>query len=226
MTAKQTRDRDTSRTRARYDRIAPLYDRLEAGLERKYYGQWRTPLWAAVHGPQVLEIGVGTGKNIAYYPGDVQVTAIDLASHMLAYARERRVQTGAAINFAVMDAEHLAFPDHAFDTVIATFVFGSVPDPVCALREVGRVVKPGGQILLLEYVRPAGALGTLVDLLNPLVFRVYGATINRHTAGNARQAGLIIDDIQLFWRGMVQMITARSVGAGIRGENRTDGDNT
>jgi len=199
VTAKQTRDRDTSRTRARYDRIAPLYDRLEAGLERRYYAQWRAQLWAAVRGPQVLEIGAGTGKNIAYYPQDVQVTAIDLASHMLAYARGRGAQTRAAIDFAVMDVQHLAFPDETFDSVMATFVFGSVPDPVRALHEVRRVTKPGGQILLLEFVRPNGLLGWVIDLVNPLFQQVYGANINRHTMDDLRRAGLQIKSVAGYW---------------------------
>ncbi len=196
--------------RAHYDHVAAEYDALETQFERGPYSRWRRRLWSQVRGPQVLEVGVGTGKNIPYYPEASTVTAIDFSPGMLARAGRRAAALHASVELRAMDAEHLTFPDHTFDTVIATFVFGSVPDPVCALREVGRVVKPGGQVLLLEYVRPAGVLGTLVDVLNPLVFRVYGATINRHTAENVRQAGLIIDDIQPFWRGMVQMITAQS----------------
>jgi ubiquinone/menaquinone biosynthesis C-methylase UbiE len=197
---------ETSRTRARYDRIAPLYDRLEAGLERKQYAHWRAHLWSAVRGPRVLEIGVGTGKNTPYYPRDAQVTAIDLAPHMLAHARQRAAQTPAAIDFSVMDVQQLAFPDETFDSVVAIFVFGSVPDPVRGLRAVRRVTKPGGQILLLEFVRPGGVLGLVTEVMNPLVQRVYGANINRQTMDDLQRAGLRVACVKGYWRGLVQSV--------------------
>ena len=198
----------TARTRSRYDRIAPLYDRLEAGWERKYYTHWRAHLWSAVRGARVLEIGVGTGKNIPFYPRNAHVTAIDLAPRMLAYARQREAQTSAAIDFSVMDVQRLAFPDETFDSVVATFVFGSVPDPVCGLREVRRVTKTGGQTLLLEFVRPDGVLGLVMDIVNPLVQRVYGANINRQTVDDMRRAGLHVECIAGYWQGLVQFVIA------------------
>ena len=89
-----------------------------------------------------------------------------------------------------MDVQHLDFADHSFDTVFATFVFCSVPDPVMGLRELRRVCKPEGSLLLLEHMRPRHPVrGFLFDLLNPMVVRMMGANINRNTIDNIRQAG-------------------------------------
>jgi len=192
-----------------YNRIAPLYNVLEVLLERSHYARWRTRLFAQVRGSQVLDIGVGTGKNLAYYPEGTTVTAIDLSPGMLAHARESAAKHHSPVHLYQMDAQHLAFPDRTFDTTVATFVFGSVPDPVRGLREAARVTKPDGQILLLEYVRPPGLLGGVINLLNPLVFRLYGANINRRTVRNAERAGLTIVRTESFWRGMVVLIVAR-----------------
>jgi ubiquinone/menaquinone biosynthesis C-methylase UbiE len=89
-----------------------------------------------------------------------------------------------------MDVQQLAFTDHYFDTVFATFVFCSVPDPVLGLRELKRVCKPDGRLLLLEHMRPGNPLlGFFFDLINPMVVRMMGANINRRTMDNIRRAG-------------------------------------
>jgi phosphatidylethanolamine/phosphatidyl-N-methylethanolamine N-methyltransferase len=194
--------------RARYDRVAPRYDALEVGLERRFYSQWRARLWRAVEGERILELGVGTGKNLPYHPPDAQVVAIDFSSGMLRQARERARRLGSPARLARMDAQELAFPDAMFDTVAATFVFGSVPDPLRGLREVRRVRKPGGTALLLEFIRPPGPLGPLADLATPLVRLVYGATLNRPTVENARRAGLTTVRVEHFWRGAIALIAA------------------
>jgi len=94
------------------------------------------------------------------------------------------------IDLQEMDIQHLEFADHAFDTVFATFVFCSVPDPVAGLRELRRVCKPDGKLLLLEHMRPANpVLGFIFDVFNPLIVRIIGANINRRTVENIRQAG-------------------------------------
>lgn len=200
----------TRATRARYNRIAPFYDLMEALAERRAFSRWRQELWSRVRGPRILEVGVGTGKNMPYYPKGAQVTAIDLAPVMLQRARERAAKGGYQVDLRLMDVQHLEFPDAAFDTVVSTFVFCSVPDAIQGLREVRRVTRPGGQILLLEHVRsPNPLVGRLMDLVNPLVVRAIGANINRYTEENIRAAGLNIvriDDLAL--GGIVKLIEA------------------
>lgn len=179
----------TAKTRARYQRIAPLYDAMEIFAERRY-SDWRPRLWSLVQGPDVLEVGVGTGKNMPYYPAGMRITAVDLTPAMLARAQKRAAQLNLDVNLQLGDAQALDFPDASFDDVVATFVFCSVPDPVLGLRELARVVKPNGRLLLLEHVRSERPLlGVLMDILNPVVVRMIGANINRRTVGNVRQGG-------------------------------------
>jgi ubiquinone/menaquinone biosynthesis C-methylase UbiE len=166
-----------------------------------------------VCGPQLLEVGVGTGKNIEFWPLNCKITAIDLTPGMLEIARQRAKSLNREdVDLRLGDVQHLEFPSAIFDTVVATFVFCSVPDPIQGLREIGRVVRPSGQILLLEHVRiDRPVIGRLMDILAPLIVRLNGANINRRTVENVRAAGLQIDRVEdLDDMGMFKLIFARS----------------
>jgi ubiquinone/menaquinone biosynthesis C-methylase UbiE len=199
----------TATARARYDRIAPIYDLLETFSERRF-APWRRTLWAAVSGPRVLEVGVGTGKNFPYYPPTADVTAIDLSPRMLERAQRKAAREGRRVDLRVMDVQHLDFPDATFDTAVATFVFCSVPDPIQGLRELKRVTKPEGKILLLEHVRPPGRAGRIADWIDPLVSSLMGAHVNRQTVENVEAAGLAIERVDSLWKDIVKLIVARA----------------
>jgi ubiquinone/menaquinone biosynthesis C-methylase UbiE len=186
----------TEATRWRYQRISPFYDLMEKLPERRY-APWRERLWSMVEGPRVLEVGVGTGKNLDYYSRDLDVIAIDLTSGMLNRAKQQADRRNIKAALQLMDVQAMAFPDIFFDTVIATCVFCSVPDPLLGLNEVLRVTKPGGRVLLLEHVRSEKRLlGALMDLLNPIVAQLMGPNINRRTVENVQRAGLHVERIE------------------------------
>lgn len=204
--------RATEATRRRYDRLARVYDRLEAGAERRF-APWRAALWERVRGPRLLEVGVGTGKNLAYYPPGVLVSAIDLSPRVLERARQRAAREAIPADLREADVQALPFPDASFDTTVATFVFCSVPDPVLGLREVRRVLKPGGPLLLLEHVlsrRPI--LRPLMQLVNPIVVRLMGANIDRDTVENVRQACFVDVQVEDLWLDIVKLIEACAPG--------------
>jgi len=205
-----TQDKATELAKRRYNRIAPLYDLMEGLIERSRYSRWRELLWSKVEGSHVLEVGVGTGKNFSYYPSDGEITAIDFSEKMLKRARDKASKQKVKVHLEQMDVQNLQFEDNTFDTVVASFVFCSVPDPVRGLMEVERVCKPAGKVILLEHVLSANhILGWLMNLANPLVVRVMGANINRRTVENVIKSGLVLEQVTDLGAGIFKLIEAR-----------------
>lgn len=186
----------TAVTRKRYGRTARFYDLMQLFSERRS-GPWRDRLWKMASGPRILEVGVGTGLNIPRYPEDAEITAIDLTPGMLDRALRKAQALKRKIDLRLGDVQRLEYPDGAFDTVVATCVFCSVPDARLGLTEVKRVARPGGKVLLLEHQRARSErVGKIMDLLNPFMVRMMGANINRRTVDNVRAAGLEIDRVE------------------------------
>ncbi len=209
-------DRHTTElTRKRYDRLARFYDAFEAPMERGRLSVWRNRLQQKIKGTMALEVGVGTGKNMRFYPPGVKIIGIDLSPRMLKKARSRGSSLGLDIDLRVTDVQELPFPDNHFDTVFATFVFCSVPDPVSGLMELRRVCKPSGRLLLLEHMQSRHrVLAWLLDMLNPLIVRFMGANINRETMENIRKAGWQVYLEQCLWLDVVRWVEARPGLAG------------
>lgn len=185
-------------TTRRYDRNAFAYDLYDwpmdvlGGVRRR-----RKRLLGLARG-RVLEVGIGTGRNLDLYPPDIELYGIDVSAAMLERARRRAdaLGMGDAVDLELADVRQLPFDDDAFDTAVSTCVFCSVADPVVGLAELARVTRPDGQILLLEHVRPRNpALGWLFDAINPLVRRLVGPEINRDTEGNIAAAGMRVVEV-------------------------------
>jgi phosphatidylethanolamine/phosphatidyl-N-methylethanolamine N-methyltransferase len=181
---------NSSQIKKCYDLIAPIFDLLEAPMEGLFFRQWRERLWAKTMGYHILEVGVGTGKNFAYYPKDSRITALDFSPKMLQQAEQTKARKNTQVELALMDVQALCYADNSFDTVIASFVFCSVPLPIKGLKELHRVCKPGGQVLLLEHVLSSNRIiARIMSLLNPVVVRLFGANINRDTVKNVKACG-------------------------------------
>jgi ubiquinone/menaquinone biosynthesis C-methylase UbiE len=190
--------------------MAPLYDSMEGLVERSRYTKWRDRLWSKVEGTRILEVGVGTGKNLQYYPAGAEMIAIDLSEKMLERAKRKASEQKLEVHLQQMDVQKLEFADKSFDTVVASFVFCSVPDPVCGLMEVKRVCKEGGKVVLMEHMRsPNRILNLFMDFVNLVSVRIMAENVNRRTVDNVRKSGLEVEQVTDLAFGIFQLIEAR-----------------
>ena len=211
-TAADSSPTETDAVRRRYDRGAARYDFLTWPMEVMAMDLYRARLIGKVKGPRVLEVGVGTGRNLPLYRDDVHVDAIDLSPRMLERACRRSPRHN--VELALMDVQALAWPAGSFDTVVATCVFCSVPDPVKGLAELRRVLRPGGQALFLEHVRPGTPwLARVFDWLDPVVSRS-GPHINRRTMDNIRNAGFAVEREDNLMSDVLKLVVARPSSRG------------
>lgn len=208
-----------------FDRIASPYDRGMAPLERLWLRRLRARLLPWARG-RVLEVGVGTGANLPFYPAGVCVMAIDESAEMLSVAHQHAVPQSsrwrnpedcATVALARMDAEHLAFRGEAFDTVVASLVLCSVVDPRRALGELRRVLAArDGRLLLLEHMRPWNrVLAPVVDVLNVPWCALNGRChLNRPTQEAVTAAGFYVEHVEGLVGGFLRLIVARKVDIG------------
>lgn len=170
---------ETERVRRIWDRLAPSFDKRIGFFERLLFEGGREWVCSRARG-ETLELAVGTGRNLAFYPPGVTLTGIELSPRMLDVARERAGALGLDPDLRVGDAQALDFPDDSFDTVTCTISLCSIPDDRAAVAEVRRVLRPGGRFLLMEHVRssalPVRAVQRAID---PLTVRFEGDHVTR-----------------------------------------------
>jgi demethylmenaquinone methyltransferase/2-methoxy-6-polyprenyl-1,4-benzoquinol methylase len=185
---------ELDKVKKRYDRFSPFYDISESVIEKGLFGKWRSRTISGLEG-KILEVGVGTGKNLRYYSNKVNLTAIDISPGMLRKARKKAEKLKLKADLRLMDAQNLEFEDETFDYVISTFVLCSVPDPVKALREMTRVLKSEGKIITLDHVLSKNRIIAMWENVhNPVTVRLFGFNVNRDTKGNMKKAGLEVYD--------------------------------
>lgn len=185
-------DDSSARVAEIYDRLAPFYDWLQAPVDVLGGTKRRARIIRGAVG-DVLEIGIGSGRNLGLYPSSVRLMAIDVSAGMLEQTRARAARLNRSVDLRLAGVECLPFASASFDTVTGTCVFSSVEHPLRGLQEARRVVKPDGHLRLLEHVRPRRAvLATLFDALNPLTRRLLGTEINRDIETDVEAAGFEI----------------------------------
>jgi ubiquinone/menaquinone biosynthesis C-methylase UbiE len=202
---------DTSATelvRGYYDRIASQYDSWMPGFERVILGQGRSRLCSRARG-ETLELAVGTGANLQHYPPDAKVTAIDLSPAMIAIARKRVRTLNLDIELGLGDAQALAFRDGQFETVTATLLLSTVPDPRRVADEMRRVLRPGGRALILDFARsPTAPVRWAEQALAPLTARSRFSLL-REPLDYLIDAGFVIEHVDRFRWGVIEEVVVR-----------------
>lgn len=178
-----------------------FYDFVLAPFEILILKKLRFNLLQKAYG-KTLEVGFGTGLNFPYFPNDVQYVGIEPDESMRTVAQKKALHNHLHIKEG--DAQSLEFPDSTFDTVVATLVFCSIPNPDKAIEEVWRVLKPGGRFLLLEHVRRNTPIaGRLLDFFTPLWKHVAGGChLNRDPGKHLQEVGFKIESVQTLWSGV------------------------
>jgi ubiquinone/menaquinone biosynthesis C-methylase UbiE len=213
-TARQpTGETPTARQRRVWDRSAPGYDKQIAFYERIWFGGARQWIGQRAHG-RVLEVAIGTGLNLPHYPVDTTITGIELSPAMLAVARQRASDLGRPADLREGDAEHLPFDDASFDTVVCALSLCSIPNPAAAIAEMGRVLVPGGTLLLVDHIASTWPpIRALQWLLEQVTIRTAGEHFTRRQHPLVEAAGLQIETSVRLKAGTIERILARKPAA-------------
>ena len=192
----------------KYDRFTRWYDWVEGVPDLLGVRRLRRRLLRQASG-KVLEIAVGTGKNLQYYSRGCRIIGIDVSREMLNVARKRAARLSADISFLLGDAEALPFSDHGFDTVVSSLSTCTFPNPVAALKEMARVCRIDGKILLLEHGRSdRDWLGRWQDRRADRHAKQFGCHWNREPLELVRQASLKVNKAQRVFFGIFNQIEA------------------
>ena len=187
----------TSRRSLRDRIFAAVYDRLSARTEEKFGAELKRRLLANARG-RVLEIGVGTGLSLPHYPQVDELVGVDPSEPMLRRARRRAAELAREVRLVEAPAEALPFEDERFDTVVSLTVLCTVDDPTRVLREIRRVLRPGGRFVFLEHVRSSDPkLAKLQDRLErPWGWIAGGCHPNRRTLNAIEGAGFEVVELE------------------------------
>jgi ubiquinone/menaquinone biosynthesis C-methylase UbiE len=194
--------------RGQWNRYAPRYDRDMGFFERLQFRGGREWVCSQASG-DVLEVAIGTGRNLHLYPGDVRLTGIDFSPGMLAIARQRAAEQGRAVELREADAQALPFPDASFDTVVCTLALCGIPDDRAAIAEMHRVLKPGGTLLLLDHIGSHHRLLHLGQrLMEKVTLRMAGDYQTRRPLPLVLEAGFVVRRQERLKAGTVERLAA------------------
>ncbi len=197
---------ESQRVKDQYDKISGAYD---AVIDRLIPDAWRQRATGFACG-YILEVGIGTGLNLSFYPDSCKdILGIDVSLRMLDRANRKKALCKAPVKLEVMDIQALPLPSGSFDTVLASFVFCTVPDPAEGLRECYRILKPGGRLILLEHmISGKRLLQHLMNCINPLTVKILGDHINRNTLFLVTATGFRTQVVENLFGDVVRLIVA------------------
>ena len=205
---RQVSDKRTPRLRRYWDKHARSYDQQMAFWERRLLGDGRQWVCAQASG-EVLEVAIGTGRNLPLYPQDIHLTGVDFSPKMLRLARCRAEELGRQVDLRLGDAQALELPDACFDTVVCSLPLCAIPDQRRAIAEMKRVLRPGGRLLLLDHVTAVPWAARAVQwLLERITVRLGAST---YGAGHCRWSwprGFQIERRERFKLGIVERLAA------------------
>ena len=208
MHRQTTPDPQTSEVQSHYSRVAPLYDILDWPFEWGRYRPLRRHLCRDV-GPSVLEAGVGTGRNLAYYPAGTHVNGVDLSPAMLARAQRRVLPADVSAHLQTGDVTATGFATGQFDTVVASFLLCVLPQGLrgAALAEMARVCRADGRIRLIEYQRSRRrGRRTIQALWAPYVRWAFGADFDLELDDLLNRAGVSVVSSQFLVGDVIRLV--------------------
>ena len=204
--------KETERIRRIWEKQAPKYDRSMAFWDKIAFGDGRRWVCSRARG-EVLEVAIGTGRNLPFYPEGVRLTGIDFSPTMVELARERARELGMEVDLREGDAQDLPFPDESFDTVVCTLSLCNIPDDRKAVAEMKRVLRPGGRLLLLDHVRAASGLGRAIQkALEVVTVPLEGEHLLRRPLEHVQAEGFRIEEQERYKLDIVERLSARRPG--------------
>lgn len=198
----------TDRVRRAWNKKARSFDREMAFFERILFQGAREWACSTALG-DVLEIAVGTGRNLPFYPPEATITGVDLSPEMLARARERASELQVEPDLREGDAEAMEFPDESFDAVVCTFSLCSIPRPRRAVAEAKRVLRPGGRLTLVEHVRSPNLAVRLGQWITEPIARLQGDSLVREPLDEVRAERFEVLELQRLKWGIVERLRAQ-----------------
>jgi ubiquinone/menaquinone biosynthesis C-methylase UbiE len=200
---------ETAKVLRAWEENASSYDRQIVLLEKIWFSGSREWLGARARG-RVLEVAIGTGRNLPHYPPDATITGVELSPAMLAIAGRRAAGLGRDADLRTGDAQALPFPDQAFDTVLCALSLCTIPDPVAAIGQMKRVLVPGGRLLLVDHIVSTWPpIHAAQWLLERLTIRAAGEHFTRRQLPLVRAAGFDIVEVERLKAGTVERVHAR-----------------
>ena len=197
-------------TEKKYNRFSKIYDFMEKPIERYKFLPLRERAGTCLKG-KVLEVGIGTGKNMHYYSNDIEVIGIDFSKGMLVKAQKRKDKLSLQnVSLLEMDIENMSFRDESFDTVLSVFAFCTVPRPLKGLQEVYRVLKPGGTAVFIEHMKSENSLLNIpLYMMNIFTKALLGTSTIRGIQKNIEKVGFKIERAHNEWFDIVRFILAK-----------------